>query len=287
MNLSFFYAIREGWDGMRRARLASAISILTTTIALVLLGVFIAGTLNLARLVDSLRSRVELEVFIDNGLDDNGVRRVGSDIRGIAGVKEAVFVSREEARKIFQKEFGDDFLDVLENNPLPASFRIVLAKETQNAPDAQRLASLIEHITGVDEVVYRRDLLSALDKYIGLAVTADLILGLIICLSSFALVVNVIRLTIAAKRRIIETMQLVGATHAFVRRPFLVQGFFQGMLGGLAAALVLKLIERFLQNQVGEVVDFPEALYYSLISAGIFLAMTASFFGVRRYLRDR
>ncbi len=287
MKLSFFYAFREGLDGMRRSRTATMISILTTTIALVLLGVFILGTLNVARLVEALRSRVEFEVFVDNGLDESGLRRVGAEIRQIAGVEEAVYVSRDEARKIFQEQFGEDFLDVLENNPLPASYRIVLEKEAQNAQAALRIAGLIEHISGVDEVVYRKELFAALDKYIGLAVTADLILGLIVMLSSFALVVNVIRLTISAKRRIIETMQLVGATHGFVRRPFLVQGFLQGMVGGLCAALVLKTIERFLHIQVSGMVFIPNIFYIALISAGIFLAMTASFFGVRRYLRDR
>lgn len=272
---------------MRRSRTATAISILTTTIALVLLGVFVVGTLNVARLVEALRSRVEFEVFVDNGLDESGLRRVGAEIRQIAGVEEAVYISRDEARKIFQEQFGEDFLDVLENNPLPASYRIVLEKDAQNAQAAQRIAGLIGHISGVDEVVYRKELFAALDKYIGLAVTADLILGLIVMLSSFALVVNVIRLTISAKRRIIETMQLVGATHAFVRRPFLVQGFLQGVAGGLGAALVLKAIERFLRIQVGGMVFIPNGLYIALISAGIFLAMTASFFGVRRFLRDR
>jgi cell division transport system permease protein len=287
LNLSFFYAIREGVDGMRRARLAAVLSILTTTIALVLFGVFVIGTLNLARLVDAMRNRVEFEVFIDNGLEESGIERVGRDIRKIVGVEQAAFVSREEATKIFRQAFGDDFLDVVENNPLPLSFRISLAKESQNAREAERIAGLIEKIEGVDEVVYRRELLAALDKYIGLAVTVDLILGVVVCLSSFVLVVNVIRLSIAAKRRIIETMQLVGATHAFVRRPFLLQGFVQGLLGGCGAVLLLKLIERFLQSQFGGMILFSNVLYGALLVGGIFLAMTASYFGVRRYLRDR
>lgn len=285
MNLSLFYTIREGLDGMRRARMASTIAVLTITIALVLLGVFVAGTLNLVRVVESVRSRVEFEVFIDNGLDEGGIGRVGKDIRNIAGIKEAAFVSSEDAKEIFRREFGDDFLDVLENNPLPASFRITLTKDAQNARDAKRLARLIEHIAGVDQVVYRQELLSALDKYIGLAVAADFILGLIVFLSSFILVINVMRLTIAAKRRIIETMQLVGATPAFIRRPFLVQGFLQGLLGGLGAAFALQLIQHLLQNQFGEMIIFPDLLFFSLVATGIFLAVTASFFGVRRYLR--
>jgi len=285
LNLSFYYALREGVDGIRRARLASAISILTTTIALVLFGVFVVGTLNVARLVEAMRSRVEFEVFIDNGLEDAETGRVDREIRAVGGVAEAVFISRDDAKKIFQNEFGDGFLDLVENNPLPASFRITLAKEFQNASEAARIAGLIEKIEGVDEVVYRRELLSALDKYVGLAVTADLILGVVVFLSSFALVVNVIRLTIGAKRRIIEIMQLVGATDGFVRRPFLVQGFIQGLLGGLGAALVLRLLQRFLQGQFSGMIIFPKHLFIALIAGGIFLAMTASFFGVRRYLR--
>jgi len=277
--------MREGVDGIRRARLATVISILTTMIALVLFGVFVVGTVNVARLVEELRSRVEFEVFIDNGLAEKDAIALGREIRSVAGVTDVAFVSREDAERIFQKEFGDGFLDLVENNPLPASFRLTLAKESQNARDAQRIAAEIDKFDGVDEVVYRRELLSALDKYVGLAVTADFILGVIVCLSSFALVVNVIRLTIAAKRRIIEIMQLVGATPAFVRRPFLVQGFLQGLLGGLGAAAVLKVFQRALQNQFAGLIYFPKYLFIALIAGGIFLAMTASYFGVRRYLR--
>jgi cell division transport system permease protein len=283
--LSYYYAVREGVDGMRRARLATAISIFTTTIALVLFGAFVVATLNVARLVETLRSRVEFEVFVDNALSEDEASALGRRIREVAGVAEAVFISREDAKEIFSKEFGDGFLDLVEGNPLPASFRITLGKESQNAREAQRVAAAIGKIDGVDEVVYRRELLSALDKYVGLAVTADFILGVIVCLSSFALVVNVIRLTISAKRKIIEIMQLVGATHAFVRRPFLVQGFLQGLVGGAGAALVLKLIQRILQGQFAGMIVFPKFLFVALIAGGVFLAMIASFFGVRRYLR--
>lgn len=285
MNLSLFYTIREGLDGMRRTRVASAMAILTIAIALVLVGVFIAGTLNLVRVVEAMRSRVELEVFVDNGMDEGGIDRLGRDIRSIDGVAEATFVSREDARQIFRQEFGDDFLDVLENNPLPASFRIALKKEAQTARAAERIAGRMNEIAGVDEVVYRRQLLSLLDRYIGLAVAVDFILGLIVCLSSFGLVINVVRLAIVAKRRVIETMQLVGATDAFVRRPFLIQGFVQGMLGGVGAVLALRLIQRVLQRYFGEIIIFPDMLFLSLLFAGIVVAMAASFFGVRRYLR--
>lgn len=287
MNLGFYYAVREGVDGMRRARLATLISILTTTIALVLFGAFIVATLNVARLVETLRSRVEFEVFVDNALSEDEASALGRSIRGVAGVAEAAFISREDAKNIFSEEFGEGFLDLVENNPLPASFRITLGKESQNAREAQRIAGAIGKIDGVDEVVYRREMLAALDKYVGLAVTADFILGVIVCLSSFALVVNVIRLTISAKRRIIETMQLVGATHAFVRRPFLVQGFLQGIFGGAGAALTLRLIQQIMQKQFAGLIVFPKYFFIALVGGGVFLAMTASYFGVRRYLNTR
>jgi len=285
LSLSFLYSLREGLDGMRRARLASTMSTMTVAIALVLLGLFIVGTFNLARLVDALRGRVGFEVFIDSGLDDNGIDRVGKSIRKLAGIRNLNFLSRDDAAKIFQKEFGDDVLEVLQHNPLPASFTLELAAEAQNAQAAQRLARQIEQISGVDEVVYRQALLSALDKYIGVAVAGNLMLGVIVALSSFALVVNVIRLTIEAKHRNIEIMQLVGATPAFIRRPFLIQGLLQGLLGGLGAALVVKALQAVLARQFGEMVVFPPFLSASLMAAGMVLAVLASFFGVRRYLR--
>jgi cell division transport system permease protein len=99
------------------------------------------------------------------------------------------------------------------------------------------------------------------------------------------LVINDVRLVIHAKRRLIEIMQLVGATRAFVRRPLLMQGFLQGALGGLIASGGIYLAHRLLIFQLGAALRLPQFLFVGLIGAGILLGIAASFLGARKYIQ--
>jgi cell division transport system permease protein len=294
---SLFYSLREGLDGFRRAKLASFIAILSMSFSLLLIGVLVVATANLVSLVEAVRARIEFEVFIDNSLDNAGIDELRRQLTKMPGVAEAQFISKEQAVEIFKREFGlaDDgtnrnFVEILETNPLPASFRLSLAKSHQRSAEAQRLAAEIEKLHGVDEVVYRRDLFLALDRYVRVALLAGVAVGLIFCSGSILLVINDVRLVIAVKRRLIETMQLVGATRGFVRRPLLVQGFLQGAIGGLLAAGNLYAFYRLLLLELGTVLRLPQTLppgviFIGMIGAGILLGVFASFLGARKYIK--
>jgi len=291
MSSSFFYSLREGFDGFRRAKLASFIALLTMTFALILLGVLAVAAVNLVSLVDAMRSRIEFEAFIDNGLDKTEIDELRRRILQVRGVAAAQFISREEAAEIFKREFarngkdGESFLDALDANPLPASFRIALQKEFQNSASAQRIVQEVEKFDGVDEIVYRRDLAEALDRYVQWTLLIGAALGLTFCAGAFLLVINDVRLVIHAKRKLIEIMQLVGATRGFVRRPLLVQGFLQGALGGLLASGLIYLIHRLVLAQLGTALLLPKFLFAGLIVAGILLGLAASYLGARKYIQ--
>ncbi|MDZ7291300.1 MAG: ABC transporter permease [candidate division KSB1 bacterium] len=292
MKWSLFYSLREGLDGFRRAKLASFIALVSISFSLILIGVLTVVTINLWALVEAVRNRIEFEVFVDNALDESGIAELRRELTQVEGVAEARFISKAEAAEIFKREFalsaGQDsksFLEVLESNPLPASFRISLQKSHQNSVSAQRVASEIEKLHGVDEVVYRRDLVVTLDRYVRLVLLAGGIVGLVFCLGSLLLVINDIRLVTYAKRRLIETMQLVGATRAFVRRPLLVQGFLQGMLGGIFASGSLYLAYRLLSLELGAALRLPPIFFPGIVAAGILLGLTASYLGARKYIR--
>jgi len=292
LNWSFFYSLREGLDGFRRAKLASFIALMTMSFALLLLGMLAVAAVNVVTLVEAVRGRIEFEVFIDNGLDKAGINELRRQILAVHGVAAAQFISSAEAAEIFKREFsrasgknGQSFLDALEANPLPASFHITLQKSFQNSASAQRLAQDIGKLHGIDEVVYRRDLAEALDRYVRWTLLIGAMLGLVLCAGAFFLVINDIRLVIYARRRLIEIMQLVGATRGFVRRPLLVQGFFQGAAGGLLASGFIYLAHRLLLFQLGAALSLPKFLFVGLVVVGILLGLTASFLGARKYIQ--
>lgn len=291
MNSGLFYSLREGLDGFRRAKLASFVALLTMTFALILLGVLSVVAVNVSGLVDAMRSRIEFEAFIDNGLDPTEIAALRRKILQVRGVAAAQFISKEEAAAIFKREFarngkdGESFLDALDANPLPASFRITLQKEFQNSAAAQRLVQEMEKLEGVDEIVYRRELAEALDRYVQWTLLIGAALGLVFCAGAFLLVINDVRLVIHAKRKLIEIMQLVGATRGFVRRPLLLQGFLQGALGGLLASGFIFLAHRLLRLQLNTTLQLPEFLFAGLIVAGILLGLAASYLGARKYIQ--
>ncbi|MGH7495215.1 MAG: cell division protein FtsX [bacterium] len=278
------YAIKEGFDGLRRAKMAALVAILTMAGALVVAGVFMLVTLNLASIVDTLRSRIELEVFVDNSRDDDAIQSLRRQVEKITGVAAVRYISREEAVEVFRHEFGNGFLDLLQSNPLPPSFRLALQKPYQYGDAAQRIATQIQLLDGVEEVVYRQDFLRVLDRYISFALALDFLIGLIVFLGVFFVVVNHVRLVAFAKRRIIETMQLVGASRGFVRTPFLLQGFLHGILGAFLASMLFYFSEQILLAQYRDLFFIPRGFYAALFGVGVSLGLFAAYIGARRFV---
>jgi cell division transport system permease protein len=291
LSWSLFYSLREGLDGFRRAKLASFIAIMTMSFSLVIIGILVIVIVNLTGMVEDLRRRIEFEVFIDNGLGKAGIAELERQINQVPGVAEAKFISKEEAAEIFRRAFaaeaqnGKTILDVLDFNPLPNSFRLSLQKPYQNSDAAQRLAGEIKKLHGVDDVMFRREWVLALDQYVNTALSAGAMVGVVFCFGALLLVINDVRLVIHAKRRLIETMQLVGATRAFVQRPLLIQGALQGALGGLIAAGILYTIYQFSALQFGTALRLPDFLFTGLIMGGIVLGLGASYLGARKYIQ--
>ena len=280
----WWYCIKEGWDGLRRAKMAALITSLTMAGALIVLGLFALFTLNLNQLVESLRSRIEVEVFVDMGKSEADIKELRRAMEKTAGIARVRYVSREEAVEVFRREFGKEFIDLLKSNPLPPSFHITLQKAHQNSVAAQRIANQLQALPGVDEVVYRRDLVQLMDKYVGFAIAVDALIGLVIGLGAFFVVINHVRLVVFAKRRVLETMQLVGANRAFITVPFLLQGFVHGLIGGGIAILFFNLAFRFVLLPYHELLTLPALFYPALGILGILLGLFAAYIGVRRFV---
>lgn len=288
MNVS--YILREGLSGFRRAKLSTTISILTVTISLTLLGIFAIITKNAAALVETIRNRVELEAFLTEPLKASDVDSIRERILNLDGVRSVVFISKEDAAKIFKEEFGEDIHRILDFNPLPPSFKISLKEGFRTAEKAGEVQKEILEIKGVEEVIYRKALLEFIDQRSRMFSLLTLGLGTLITLSAIFLVSNTIRLAIYAKRQIIQTMKLVGATYSFVRLPFLLEGFIQGLLGGvIASGLIYFLIEIVLLKFAAELTDILSTdlyLYGALILFGTVLGLLGSIFSIRKFIGE-
>jgi cell division transport system permease protein len=287
--MSFSYTVRESFSGFRRAKLSSILSILTICVSLLLLGLFVTVTVNASRLIDALRARLEMEAFLQEPISDDDIAALLLTVRSLDGVERAIFISKDEAALIFKQEFGDDIYTVLDFNPLPPSFKITLKAPYRNSAKTLQLYDRLIALPGIESVTYRKALLELIDQRAAGVNKAMLVLGILISLSAIFLVFNTVRLAIAAKRKIIRTMELVGATRGFIRRPFLLEGITHGLCGGLLAAAILALALEYVSGIVSAeyapYLRMVPAFYLAVIVAGMLLGFIGSLISVVRFVR--
>lgn len=288
--MSFSYIVKEGFSGFWRSRASSFITIMSVGISLFLLGVFAAITLNFSRVTEKMRERVEVEAFLKDLPPGAAKESIEPRLKKIPGVADATYISKAEALEIFKKDSGTNPLDILGSNPLPASFRLKIKEGYNNSDSIKVITARIRAIKEVDNVVYRKQLLAVIENRAYAFQIASLIIGIILAVSSIILVANTIQLAVYAKRDIIRTMKLVGATPTFIRMPFLIEGLVHGILGGFLAALILLIvIEMFLRPLAEDIlltirVSFIQ--YFILTLVGAFLGLLGSALAIRRFLRE-
>lgn len=260
-------------------------------VALVLIGLFGLATYEAQRVSEWLRQRIgEVEIFLAEETDARMASALTERARTTPGVAEVDYVSQEEAQEVFQQEFGEGAEIYFDNPFLPASIKVRVQSNYANPDSLSTLVSEFQSWVRVDEVVFNRPLLVKVQQNLRIMSIGGLALGLIVVVASIFLVANTIRLTIYARRLLIRTMKLVGATDAFVRRPFLVEGILQGTVaGGLAGAAVWSAYRAALsylpQLAVGE--GWTGMLIAaSLVPLGILLGWLGSYFAARRFTKN-
>jgi cell division transport system permease protein len=284
------YVLKEGFSGFTRAKLSMFAAIFTICVSLLLVSFFAILFLNANSVVNSLREKVEMEAFLNDQLSNDRITEVKGLVEMLDGVREVHYISKEEAAKIFQQEFGEDIFKILNFNPLPASLKIYLKEGYKTAKHAENIVLQVKSLKGVDDVIYRKQLLEMLDQRAKLFLWIMLGVGIFITVSSIILVANTIRLAIYAKRKIIQTMKLIGATRGFIRMPFLLEGFLQGFIGGLIAAgtifVLFIYLEQWLTVQFSDLVRVQPYYYGIIVGIGCILGLLGSIISIRRFLSE-
>ncbi|MEK7749046.1 MAG: permease-like cell division protein FtsX [Bacteroidota bacterium] len=284
------YVLKEGFSGFKRAKLSMLAAIFTICISLLLLGFFSVLLINANQVVESLREKVEMEAFLADQLTKDEQINLRNKIAEIQGVRDVRLISKEEAAEIFKQEFGEDISKVLDFNPLPASLKIFLKDGYKTAKGAESVYNAVKAAKGVEDIIYRKALLEMLDQRAMTLLWFSLGVGVFITISSIFLVANTIRLAIYAKRKIIQTMKLIGATRSFIRTPFLLEGLIQGFLGGVVAAgivfLVFNYLERWVSVQLSDFVRVQPSYYAVIVGIGCMLGLLGSMISIRRFIGE-
>lgn len=289
--MSAGYVIREGFAGLGRAKLAAFTSIFSLFIAVLLIGVLFRIGYNAYEISQMIRQQVEVEIFLENigTAETNRLENILIQKPEVAGLS---YISSDSASRVFQHEFGLGGEAIAGLDFLPASFRMVM-NEGARVSQIDSLVQEIREYQGVDEVRFNLALLETIESRTETVLLGGGALGSFILLVAMILVFNTIRLTIYAKRDLIRAMKLVGATNAFIRRPFLLEGVLQGVIAGGAASFLIYaifewLIPTFLP-QIG-VLSWPFDRWYFLTFGILGLAIVMGWLGSRwaavKFIRD-
>jgi len=281
-----FLSLKEGIIGLRRARVAATASIISLSLALTLLGTFALTGLNLKDVIFRFYKEIEIEAFIDPSLAGDQIKDLQQKIKQYPQISAILFISREEALLEFQKIFGEDLQTVLEENPLPPSFRIILKSSYSDPVVAENLTRELSQLKGIQEIIYQKEVIQFLHKYLRLGLTATVIIAFLLLLVITILVFNTIRLTIHARRDIIQIMKLVGATHFFIKAPFLWEGVLQGLIGGGLSILLVLGISTLVRDMIFSELLIETYLFGFMVGLGILLGFIGSYISVNKYLTD-
>ena len=280
-----FYSLKEGFAGLCRAKFSSIFAISIISISLIIIGLFLIVILNTKRLVDSIQERIELEVFIDNSLDSLKTEQLKIRILASKGIRSIKYVSKDEAAEFFKQQFDKDIFKILDENPLPASFQITLVKAFQTSQDVNQLSKDLKKIDGVDDVIFRQDILILLERYMEISLIVISIIGGLLAAGSIYLVSNTVKLIMLSRLQIIETMKLVGATKHFIRRPFIFEGLIQGIIGSVLAVSFIYIILKIINIEVTQLIIVNEKIFLILFAVGVFLGLLGSMLAIQRFLK--
>ena len=230
-------SVRGAVSGFRRAPLLSGLSIAAIGVSLLIVGLFGVAGYNVDQALSGAESRVEVVAYLHEGVDEELVGLTSAEVEGYPEVSGVTYISKVEA--LFRasrelEEFSDVFSD-LDVNPLPASLVIQLHDGSRTPDDAERVAQRLAGYDFVEEVQYGREWVDRLYQVRRIVGGGALLLGLGFAIGAILLIGIAVRMAILARRREISIMKTIGATDSYIRRPFLAEGLFTGLLGGLFA----------------------------------------------------
>lgn len=279
-------AVREALASFRRTPLLSALSVTTIAFALFVVGLFGLVALNLRDALAAIEERVEIVVYLRRGTPVEAATLAIGDIESFPEVAAAVYVSEDEALARARRElaeFQGVFAD-LQANPLPASLEIRLKPGFRSSEHVSAVAERLGGFRFAEDIRFGRDWIEKLDRLRDVAAVVGLAVGAAFALASVIIIGTTIRMGVLHRSREIAIMRLVGATDAFVRRPFLLEGAMKGALGGTGAVALNHAAFFTVDALLFDATFFSAAQIGLIILFGTTLGLLASAVSVRRHL---
>ncbi|CAM1346032.1 cell division protein FtsX [Tenacibaculum crassostreae] len=279
------------FDSFQKRRLQSSYVSVVVSIALVLFMIGVLGLVLLksTKVANHFKEKVVMTLFLKDDVADKNIETLKESIQKETFVNKVVYIPKEEAAKAYKKDLGEDFLQFLGDNPLKNGIDIYLKADYVTPEKMSELETTYEKNSFIAEVNYDKPLVELLTKNIQRISFWLLVLSGFFGLVAIILINSSIRLSIYSKRFNIKTMQMVGATKSFIRRPFIWQSIRLGMLGAFIAISGLSILIYYVDKYIPTLELLTDYVALSYVAGGIilvafFITWISTFFATQRFL---
>ena len=274
----------------RRLRSSYFTTLVSITLVLLMLGVLGLVILHAKKLSDHVKENIGVRIMMKEGTREAEIIQLQKKLDATVFVKSTEYITKEEAAEEMKKDLGEDFISFLGFNPLPPSIDLRLRADFTNVKSIDVIEKELLANPGVKEIFYQKSLVQAINK--NLKRISIFLLGFsgLLLIIAVALINNTIRLSVYSKRFLIRSMQLVGATQAFIRRPFIFKSVFQGIYGAFVAIVLIVVLIYFSIKELPELIEIQDInlfiiLFSLIILCGILISWLSTYFAIRKYLR--
>ena len=277
-------------DASKKTKTIYISTIFSITLVLLMLGVLGLILVHAKNLSNYVKENIVLNIIVDEGAKEADVLQFQKELNVNPAVKQTQYVNKELAARNLTQDLGEDFVNFLGYNPLLSTVDVYLKADYANNKSIDALKANISKNPVVKEVIYQSSLIDMVNQNINTIGLIVLGFAAILLVISIALINNTIRLAIYSQRFLIKSMQLVGATKNFIRKPFILVAMLHGLIASFIAVIILLGLLYYAQKEIPEIIilrnytEFGFVLLF-LVGIGIFLTALSTTFAVNRYLR--
>lgn len=266
--------------------------IISISLVLFLLGLLGLLVLNTKKVADHFKEKIALTIYLKNSAKEIEIKQLEKTLALAEYTKSTTYVSKDEAAEAHSKEIGENFMEFLGYNPLQNSIDVYLKADFVDATKMEEITATITKKDFVDEIVYDKPLISLLNDNIKRISLWVLLISGIFTFIAVLLINSSIRLSVYSKRFIIKTMQMVGATKKFIRRPFIWKSVRLGMIGATLALIGVSVVLYYLNETFPELALLDDYYLLAILFTGIFgmgvlITWISTFFATQRFLNLR
>ena len=266
-------------------------SLMSIALVLFLLGLFALLMMHAQKLSNHLKENIGFEIVMNSNVKEDDILKLQQELEAMPSVKSTEYIPKEEAIRRLSEDLGEDFLQWLgnEENPLLPSIDVRFNADWANNDSLTVIQAQLLKNKDVKEIYYQKSLVDLINQNVNRIGIALMVASLVLLIIAITLIRNTIRLSIYSKRFLVRSMQLVGATPAYIRRPFIRSGILQGFLGALLADAFLALLLYGLTKRLPELTFVQDytiiiGIFVGIIILGILLGGLSTRLALRKYL---